>query len=447
MKKSLIRSIKDLKPFLILWSGQSMSQLGSAMTSFALIIWAYQIQGTVMSVALLSVFSYLPYVFVSLFAGALIDRIDKKKILLVCDAAAALCTALTLVLMHFGALQVWHLYLINMVTGFMNAFQAPANKAVVVSLVPREHYMRTSGLRSMSESAVSIFTPILASAFLALLGINMVLVFDLITFGIAFSTLLFLVKIPRSSSGEKADGEKKGIIRESLEGFSYLRENKGFFNLMLFLAGINLIASMAFFSVMPAMILSRTGNNERILGLVSGAVGVGGLVGSFLVTLLKPARSKVKTIFVSAGLSFLLCDLVMGSGQMPWLWVCAAFAGNLPIPFLNAAENELLLTRIPASMQGRIFAIRGSLQFITVPLGYLAGGFLADQVFEPLMKHSDAARSVFGGIVGLGTGSGMALMFIVTGLLGFLISWLSYGNKAIRLMDQDTGKRSGHNAA
>jgi MFS family permease len=423
-----------LKNFFLLWSGQSLSQLGSSMTGFALIIWAYKQQGTVMSIALLSVFSYLPCILISLFAGPIIDRFQKKKIMLICDTVAAMCTLFAFAAICFGILQVWHLYFINAVSGAMNAFQSPVSKVVITLIVPKEHYVRVSGLRSLSDSIISVFNPVLATTIMSFYGIETVFVIDLLTFFIAFLSLLFLINIPKSTT-PVGSFTGSNLIKESLQGFDYLKKNIGFLYLMLFMAGINFLAAMAFFSVLPAMVLSRSSGNEQILGLVNGAIGVGGIVGSILVTIIKPTKNKVKTIFVSAALSFLLCDIFLGIGRNPYIWILAAFAGNLPIPFLNAAENSLLQTKIPTDILGRIFSIRGSVQFITLPIGYLAGGFLADRVFEPLMHNSVKAQSLLGYIVGSGKGSGMALIFVITGVTGFALSIISSKNRYIRELD------------
>ncbi len=429
MKKYIAQIITPIQDFLLLWIGQSISQLGSSMTSFALIIWAYQKQGTVMSIALLSVCSYMPYVVVSLFAGALIDRYNKKKIMLICDTVAAICTIGALTLLFTGNLQIGHLYVINAISGFMNAFQGPASKVAITLIVSEDQYTRVSGLRSLSDSMISVFTPILATAVVSIFGIGMVFTVDLLTYAISFISLLLWVKIPHTVVSHS---KKTNFIEESWQGVLYLKENKGFLYLMLFMAGINLMAAMAFYSVLPAMILARSDNNAKILGLVSSAMGIGGIVGGFLVSIVKPTKNNVKTIFVSAALSFLLCDVLLGVGKNPYIWILAAFAGNIPIPFLSAAENALLHSKIPLYIQGRIFSIRGSLQFITIPIGYLAGGFLADQVFEPLMGSSHRIQQFLAIIVGSGTGSGMAVIFIGTGILGFTVSVLSYHNKHIQ---------------
>ncbi|MBU3179322.1 MFS transporter [Clostridium estertheticum] len=244
MKNFIIKTIMPLKNFLLLWSGQSLSQLGSAMTSFALIIWAYKKQGTVMSISLLSVFSYLPYVIVSLFAGAVIDRFQKKKTMLVCEAIATICSFCAFILISGHNLQIWHLYLINSVSGFMNAFQLPAVKVSIKLIVTKENYTRISGLQSLSDSTISIFTPILATTIVSFWGINIIFAVDLITFIIGFLLLLFYVKIPLTNIAKDPSLVKSNFIRESLQGFSYLNKNKCLLYLMFFMAGINFIASM-----------------------------------------------------------------------------------------------------------------------------------------------------------------------------------------------------------
>src|SRR3989339_93891 len=168
----------SLKDFFLLWSGQLLSKLGSSMTSFALIIWVYKTENTVMSATLLSVFSYLPYVLVSFLAGLIIDRFSKKKVLIFCDSVAALCTLCAFILILTGTLELWHLYLINFVSGFMNAFQDPASKVACTKIVPEKYYTKTNGLQSLSDSIISILTPVLATVILSLFGINMILIIN-----------------------------------------------------------------------------------------------------------------------------------------------------------------------------------------------------------------------------------------------------------------------------
>lgn len=140
--KTKINTLKEMKTFLLLWITQSFSGLGSAMTSYALVIWSYTQKGSALMTALLMVSSYAPYVLLSIFAGALSDKWNKKITMLVCDTAAALTTVIMLILLQGGRLQIWHLYLINAVNGLMNTVQQPASEVAVTRVLSKKHYQK-----------------------------------------------------------------------------------------------------------------------------------------------------------------------------------------------------------------------------------------------------------------------------------------------------------------
>ncbi len=178
MIKNYITSIRELRTFLILWITQSFSALGSAMTNFALVIWSYQQQGSALATSLLAICSYAPYVVLSIFAGALSDRRNKKTTMLLCDCFAALCSIMVLFLLTVGKLQLWHLYLLNTLNGLMNTVQQPASEVSISLLTPQKHYQKVSGMRSLSNSLVTILTPVLATAVLSFTSIQFVILID-----------------------------------------------------------------------------------------------------------------------------------------------------------------------------------------------------------------------------------------------------------------------------
>ncbi|HBK86805.1 MAG TPA: MFS transporter, partial [Firmicutes bacterium] len=175
--KTSNQTFRDLQDFLILWLTQSFSSFGSALTSFTLVIWSYQQEGSALTTALLSVSSYAPYVLMSIFAGALSDRWDKKRTMFVSDSFAALCTLVVLVLLKTGNLRIGHLYVLNALNGLMNTVQGPASTVAVSLLVPKEHYQRVSGLQSFSNALVTVLTPVVASAMLMFFGPDAVILF------------------------------------------------------------------------------------------------------------------------------------------------------------------------------------------------------------------------------------------------------------------------------
>jgi len=174
------------------------------------------------------------------------------------------------------------------------------------------------------------------------------------------------------------------------------------------------------------MILARSGGNTQVLGIVTGMIGFGGILGGLLVSLRKKSDNKIAEIFLTAAFS-----LLMGVGRNVVLWSIAALAASVPIPFITAAQNVIMYEVIPREVQGRIFAVKNAIQFCTIPIGILLGGFLADYVFEPFMVSGSQGAKWVQGLVGNTEGSGMALMFVITGILGCLTSLLWYRSKEI----------------
>ncbi|MBY0012110.1 MFS transporter [Paenibacillus typhae] len=416
MIKNFNITFRELRTFLILWLTQSFSSLGSAMTAFALVIWSYQEQGSALVTSLLTICSYAPYVLLSIFAGALSDRWNKKTTILVSDSFAALCTVSVFILLSTDKLQIWHLYLINTLNGLMNTVQQPASDVSISLLAPEKHYQKVSGMRSLSNSLVTILTPVLATALLSFTNIRVVILFDFITFATAFVALLFFVKIPqvtnRSGTGDST------VLQSAKSGLRYLMDNRGILNLILFLAVINFTASI-FNAALPAMILSRAGGGEFALGMVNMVTGIAMMTGSILVAFLPPPKSRVRVICNCLLFSMSTENFMLAFGRSTPVWCLGAILGWVFIPVMSANMDVLFRTKIPIEMQGRVYSARNTLQFFTIPLGYLCGGFLIDKVFEPFMA-AQPLDSVYVALVGDGKGSGAALLFLVIGIFGAL---------------------------
>lgn len=423
--KKYMEALQEMKSYLLLWGTQSFSGLGSAMTSYALVIWSYTQSGSALMTALLMVSSYAPYVLFSIFAGALSDRWNKKAVMLVCDTVAALTTVVMLVLMRTDTLQIWHLYLINGINGLMNSVQQPASEVAVTRLLPRKYYQRVGGLRYLSSSLNSILTPIIATAVLGLAGMGAVVAFDLLTFAAAFLTLALAIQIPE----EEESQDKEKILTAAREGLGYLNRERGIFGLILFLAAINLVASL-YEAAFPAMILSRKGGSEKALGMVNAVIGMATLAGSILASLMKTPKSRVRVICNSLLFSMSTENFLLALGRTPVVWCVGGFLGWIAIPLMNTNLDAIMRLRVPDHMQGRVYAVRNSLQFFTIPLGYFMGGFLVDRVFEPIMASQDEG-SILTGLFGSGKGSGAAFFFFVIAFLGIAVCLFFRKNKYI----------------
>lgn len=404
---------KQMRSYLLLWFSQMISGLGSAMTAYALVIWSYTQSGSALRTALLMVSSYAPYVICSIFAGALSDRWDKKKTMLVCDTLAALSSLIVLILLKSGNLRIWHLYIINAFSGLMNTVQQPASEVATTALLPKRLYQKVGGLRYLSSSINSILTPILTSAVMGLWGIDVVFGIDLASFLIASIILLCFIPIPKV----EVEQQKKSILKSAAEGVHWLGQNPGIFHLMLFLAAINLVASM-YNAALPAMLLSKA--SETAMGTVNAVVGITTLLGSILASVRKPPKSRVKAIWYCLILSMCTENFFLAFGSRLWLWCVGAFLGWIAIPWMSANLDAVNRLNIPAEMQGRVFAARNSFQFFTIPLGYFLGGFLVDRVFEPVMSlQKDGSLLVR--LFGCGKGSGAAFLFAALWLAGICV--------------------------
>ena len=430
--QSALITLSEMRTFLLLWVTQAFSGLGSAMTSYALLIWSYTQEGSALRTALLGVSSYAPYVICSIFAGALSDRWDKRKTMLVCDLLAALTTVCTLVLLKLELLEVWHLYVINAVNGLMNTVQGPASEVATTAVLPRKHYQKVGGLNQLSGSLNGILTPVLAMVMIGFAGLDGVFIFDLVTFAAAFLVLLVFIRIPEN---HQTDKEKESFFEAIRDGLRFLREKRGIFTLILFLAAINLVASM-YNAALPAMLLSREGGGETALGVLNTFTAVTMLIGSLTAAALPAPRSRVRVICWTLLLSMSTENFFLAFGRSLPVWCLGAFLGWIAIPLLNTNMNAVMRLNIPQNIQGRVYAARNSLQFFTIPLGYMLGGAAVDYAFEPLMAVQTEG-SLLVSFFGTGKGSGAACFFAVLGVMGVVTCIVFRRNKHLRAMQEE----------
>ena len=403
--------IKELRSFLILWSTQSLSQLGSSLTAFALTLWLYEETGSALSTAALTICSYLPYVIMSIFAGAISDRFDKKKTMLVCDLLAAVCTVIVFGLFLTNHLKAWHLYAVNVISGLMNSVQQPASEVAITCLIPKKHYQKASGLQSLSRSLISILNPLLATALYSLAGLQLVIALDLGSFAVAFFALLFFIKVPRVNSEKK-----EGIFVLVKEGIAFLKNTPMILTMILFMSGINLVAS-AFDAVLPAYVIPNPKGGTSVLGIVSSFSGIAMVIGSFIVTILPKPKNRMRVIYSTMLFSMGTENFMLAFCREPWLWCVGQVIGWVLVPVMSANYDVIFRNSVPVELQGRVYACRNALQFFTIPIGLFLGGFLVDEIFEPYMQlltNNEMITFLFG----KGKGSGAALTMFVLGMIG-----------------------------
>jgi DHA3 family macrolide efflux protein-like MFS transporter len=416
--------------FSIIWIGQIVSLIGTAMANFGLTIWAYEQTGQATSLAMIGFFFLVPMVVLSPVAGAIVDRSNLRLMMMVSDLAAGLSTIIVLVLHLSGNLEIWHLYLTAALAGTFQTFQWPAFSAAITMMLPKEQYGRANGLLELANGGSGIFAPLLAGALLAVVGLTGILVIDIITFAFAVGSLLF-VYIPqpeRSEAGKEAQGS---IWKESLYGFRHILKRPSLLGLQLVFTLGNFFTTLGF-TLLPAMILARTDNNEMILGSVQSAGAVGGIVGGLLMSAWGGPKRRIHGVLGGWILGSLLGDSLMGMAQTLPAMLVGAFFFAFFVPIINASNQSIWQAKVAPDVQGRVFSTRRLIAWLVMPLATLLAGPLADKVFEPAMQEGGRLADTFGDLVGTGAGAGMGLIMFFCGIAAALVGVGGYLVPAIR---------------
>jgi len=403
--------------FTTIWVGQFVSLLGSAMTRFAISVWAWQTTGQATSLALIGFFSFAPTVLLAPLAGAMIDRHSRKLVLILSDAAAAVSTLALLILHSTGSLEIWHLYAVGVFASAFEAFQLPAFIASISMMVDRNRYARANAMQSSNRFASSLAAPVLAGALLVTIGLRGILLIDLATFTVAMGTLA-IVRIPRTAPSEAAG--KTRLWDQIREGVTYVRTRPSLIGVIVLLFLLNLPGSAAMITF-SAMILARTGNDKVILGIVQSIMGAGGVVGGVVVAAWGTRiRRRMQAVLWLRGIRRVASFFVLAIARTPILWSIGGFFATFFAVAATSVNTSMLQAKVPNDLQGRFFSVYRVVGQATIPLGFLIAGPLVDRVLEPAMAADTGLARALGPLVGTGPGAGMAVLFLVTAVLGVL---------------------------
>lgn len=406
--------------FTIVWGGQLISVLASTMTQFALTIWAYQETGSATALGIISAAFIVPFLLISPIAGVLVDRHNRKLMMMISDLTAVVPTIGILILYASGNLQIWHLYIAAAVNGLGNAFQWPAYSAAISTMVPKEQYSRANGMMSLVESVPGVLAPLLAGILLPIITLTGILTIDVITFIMAILALV-AVHIPQPVRTVEGQSEQGSIFKEAAYGFKYIFARRGLLGLLTFFIVLNFVIGLSAPIVSP-FILERTNQNTAILGTVTSAYAVGAVVGGLLISLWGGFKRRMTSIFLGEVLTGLFLLLVFGLGRSLPIWIIAAVIGGIFPIFTNGASQAIWQAKVAPDVQGRVFSARRMIAWSVGPVTPILAGLLADYVTEPAMRSQTWLARTFGWMVGNESGSGMALQFVLTGIVYMLVA-------------------------
>jgi MFS family permease len=416
--------------FTIVWIGQVVSLLGTAMSNFALTLWAYEVTGKATPLALVGFFFVTPQVVLGPFVGVLVDRGNRRLMMMLSDLAAAFSTVIVLTLHATGNLQVWHLYVTATISGTFQGFQWPAYSTAITLMLPKEQYARANGMLEMAGRASGVVAPLLAGALIGPLGLIGILIIDLVSAGAAIGTLLFahIPQPPTTEAGVEGEGS---FLREAAYGFRYIFARPSLLGLQTVFLVTNFFSGLAF-SILAPMILARTGMDELIFGSVQSAGAIGGVVGGLLMSIWGGPKRRVHGVLLSFFCAGWLGQVVLGLGQGLPIWAAGMFLRAFFSSIINGSNQAIWQAKVAPDVQGRVFTARMFIAWLVSPISQLLAGPLADQVLEPAMAEGGSLAPVFGRLVGTGTGAGMGLLVVVTGLMVALAGLGGYLSPVVR---------------
>lgn len=415
--------------FTIVWLGQIVSVLASSMSQFGLSIWMYDQTKSALAMGVMQVFFITPFLLISPIAGVMVDRHNRKLMMMVSDLGAGLATVSILVLQYLGIMEYWHLYVASIIYGLGMAFQWPAYSATISVMVPKEQYGRANGMMSLIEAGPGVIAPLLAGALLPIIGLTGLLFFDVATFLIAIGALLFvhIPQPPRTEEGQQAQGN---IWKEAAYGFKYIFARPSLLGLQLIFFMGNLFAGIGL-TVLAPMVLARTDSNTLIFGSVQTAGAIGGVIGGIVMSAWGGFKRRVHGVLIGWTLGGLTMSILGFTGGL-YIWVVGMVLTAFVSPLVNASNQAIWQAKVAPDLQGRVFSARRLIAWFTNPISPLIAGSLADYVLEPAMQNDTVLSSTFGWLVGTGPGAGMGLLIIFCGLLGALVGLAGYFFPAIR---------------
>lgn len=442
--------LSGMPAFLVMWSGQFISLMGSAMTGFALPIYVFGETERVRELALLGLAYMLPLIIMSPIAGTLVDRSNRKLMMIISDLMSGISTIFILVMFILfeqtgQQLPIWPLYIANIINGTFQTFQWPAFSAAISLMLPKEQYGRAHGLTSLAENGSGIFAPLLAGTLLGFLGsqagLRLILIIDIVTFVAAIAGIL-IIHVPPPPKTVEGQAAKGSFLGEAIYGFRYILQRPSLLGLqMIFFFG-NFLATLAF-TTFAAYILYRTDQNSQIYGYVASAGAAGGIAGGLLMSIWGGPKPRVHGVLVGWLLSGLVGMSLLGLGRVWPIWAVCSFLGSAIIPVLNGSNQAIWQAKVAPDIQGRVFSIRRLIAWVTNPLAQLAVIPLADKWLEPAMRAGGSLVDSFDWLVGTGPGAGTALIFVFAGIGASLVGLAGYFIPVIRhaetiLPDYDT---------
>lgn len=369
-----------LRNYLPMWVGQMFSLLGSAVVQFALVWHLTKTTGSATVLAMATFIGLIPGVVLGPFAGALVDRWNRKKIMIWFDLIVAAATGVLILLFAFNLIQIWHIYTAMFLRSLAGCFQWPAATASTSMMVPDEQMTRISGINQAVNGAINIVAPPLGAVLIASIPMFGVLMVDLVTAAIAVGLLVFLVTVPQPAKSADASAVTvRSVLADTASGLRFTVQWRGLFIVLLFATILNAAFTPAF-SFLPLLVTQHFEGGAHELAWLEASVGAGIVLGGIVLGIWGGFRRKMKTMLIGLvlmGLGIVLFGIA--SKSQYWVAVAGGLLTGFMSPIVNGPFFALVQSKVPHEIQGKVFSMINSVVSAASPIGMLLAAPIANQ--------------------------------------------------------------------
>ncbi|GAA4199743.1 hypothetical protein GCM10022252_52010 [Streptosporangium oxazolinicum] len=419
----------SMKRFAAVAAGQLVSIIGSSLTEFAIPLWIYITTGSLPMMALFSVLALVPGMLVSPLAGTLVDRYDRRKVMLAGDIGA-FGTQLALgVLLWTGNLQIWHIYPLLVLLSVALTFQRLAYNSAIPQLVPKRFLGHANGVVQMVTGTAQLVVPLAAVGLMAVIGLEGILVLDVVSYVFAIGVLLF-VRFPRTMAWKR----RESLVAEMVEGWKFSWGNRGFRAMLFFFAVLNIFLSPLFLLISPLVLGFATLED---VGRISFFGGLGVFLGGLTMTVWGgPRRRRLRGVMLSTLVLGLFC-LVTGLQQNLVLIAVGAFGMSFWLTMLNGVYATIIQVKVPQRFHGRVIALNTLIAWSTLPIGFGLVAPYGSALFKPLLVPGGPLADTVGLVLGTGEGRGVGLMYVLFAVAIAVTALVAMRTRTLSRFDED----------
>jgi len=420
---------KSFGRFVMIWAGQLMSSVGNGMTAFALAVYVFQKTGTATGFAMIILCLFLPSILLRPVGGVLADRFDRRLLIVLGDLGSSAGIVFILISFLTASPESWTIYTGVIISSVFTGLQSPAYKALVTDLISEKEFSRAGSMVQLASSAQHLVSPLIAGLLLSISSIEIILMIDVSSFFIAVFTAMLI----KNKTDSAKTAEKQHVLRDLKEGWEAVFSNKG---VMTVIAVISLLTFFVGFlqTLFGPMVLSIT--DAKTLGIIQSVSATGMLLSSMVLSFVN--ITKRHKDFIIAGLfASGICFSVIGMSTSLILITCGFFLFFCSLPLINTNAEVLVRKNIPNEKQGRAWGIIGVLSQLGFVVAYSISGFLADNIFNPLLTDGGAFASTIGTIIGTGPGRGIGLILFISGICVLIISGVTIRINSFRILDNN----------